>query len=313
MAKVISFTNNKWWVGKTSTAVNLANILASKKKRVLLIDLDQQCNLSQAILWVDFDENKVQSGELFNMNSKVQMKDIIYKIDKYLSIIPWRLDDVFLLESELENIHELMEFRIKPALEKLKSVPWEKKKEDIIKGIEKDIDKTVLKKREWITILKNRLSEIKKDYDYIFIDLPPSVSRIPKNAWVASDYLLIPISDYFASYGTKGLIERMVDIKKNYNQDLQFCFFFNKVPISSNGSKTDLLNKEFRKIIHKIITGIMSNDFLKKSSFVFESYIRYSWDIEKSYGSGQSILDFKKSAVLSDYSEFIDEFLEKLK
>jgi hypothetical protein len=57
----------------------------------------------------------------------------------------------------------------------------------------------------------------------------------------------------------------------------------------------------------------MSNDFLKKSSFVFESYIRYSWDIEKSYGSGQSILDFKKSAVLSDYSEFIDEFLEKLK
>jgi hypothetical protein len=68
----------------------------------------------------------------------------------------------------------------------------------------------------------------------------------------------------------------MVDIKKNYNQDLQFCFFFNKVPISSNGSKTDLLNKEFRKIIHKIITGIMSNDFLKKSSFVFESYIRYS-------------------------------------
>jgi hypothetical protein len=33
------------------------------------------------------------------------------------------LDDVFLLESELENIHELMEFRIKPALEKLKSVP----------------------------------------------------------------------------------------------------------------------------------------------------------------------------------------------
>jgi chromosome partitioning protein len=47
-------------------------------------------------------------------------------------------------------------------------------------------------------ILKKKISEVDDDYDYIFFDLPPSVSRIPKNAWVSSDYLLIPISDYFA-------------------------------------------------------------------------------------------------------------------
>lgn len=44
-------------MGKTSTTINLANILSSKKKRVLVIDLDDQCDCTRTILGEDrFDD-----------------------------------------------------------------------------------------------------------------------------------------------------------------------------------------------------------------------------------------------------------------
>ena len=45
--------------------------------------------------------------------------------------------------------------------------------------------------------------EIQDEYDYIFLDLPPSMALVPENSWRASDYLLVPISDNFALNGTE--------------------------------------------------------------------------------------------------------------
>ena len=49
MARVISIINNKGGTGKTTTTINLGAALAAKRKRVLLLDMDSQCNLSSAL------------------------------------------------------------------------------------------------------------------------------------------------------------------------------------------------------------------------------------------------------------------------
>jgi len=71
------------------------------------------------------------------------------------------------------------------------------------------------------TILKQEIEKIRHEYDYIFIDCPPSLSLLTLNALVAADTLLIPMQcEYYALEGISMLLKTINLIKSNYNPSL---------------------------------------------------------------------------------------------
>ncbi len=70
-------------------------------------------------------------------------------------------------------------------------------------------------------IVKNELDKIKKNYDYIFIDCPPSLGLLTVNALTASDEVMIPIQcEFFALEGLSQLMNTVKLIKKYLNPSL---------------------------------------------------------------------------------------------
>jgi chromosome partitioning protein len=71
-------------------------------------------------------------------------------------------------------------------------------------------------------ILKAALKNIRKDYDYIFMDCPPSLGLITINALTAADKILVPIQcEYYALEGLSQLINTVKLVKANLNPTLE--------------------------------------------------------------------------------------------
>ncbi len=180
---IFTISNQKGGVGKTTTALNLATYLAEAGKRVLLIDLDPQANLTSG-LGLNRKQSAAEATEkritIYDIIlSQANIKDGIVKTrQKNLDLIPASID---LAGAEVELVGALS--------------------------------------RE--TILQNALVEIKGNYDYIFIDCPPSLGILPINAFVASDLVLIPVQcEYFALEGLSQLMNTISLVKNRLNQKL---------------------------------------------------------------------------------------------
>lgn len=82
-----------------------------------------------------------------------------------------------------------------------------------------EVELIAKEKRE--SILKNKIAEIKGDYDYIFIDCPPSLGFLTINALSAADTVLIPIQcEFYALEGVGQLINTVQLVKKSLNKNL---------------------------------------------------------------------------------------------
>lgn len=82
-----------------------------------------------------------------------------------------------------------------------------------------EIELAALEHRE--AVLKNALVPLRNEYDYIFIDCPPSLGMITTNALCVADTLLVPIQcEYYALEGLSQLMNTVRRVKRQYNEQL---------------------------------------------------------------------------------------------
>lgn len=152
---IITVFNNKGGVGKTTTTINLAAALSKMGKRVLLIDMDAQANLTTGLGVDPLTDIELQGK-----------KDVTHlltepRISLDKTVISKRWDDIQL---DVVPSHIRLSY-MEPAL--ISTV---------------DIDRVLAKK------LKNYHNY----YDYVFIDPPPSFGKANTISLMASSYVLIP-------------------------------------------------------------------------------------------------------------------------
>lgn len=186
MSKIIAIANQKGGVGKTTTAFNIAAGMAKKNKRVLIVDLDSQGNLSS---YAGYDPAVMKSATIADLIFQVADNIPIEEIDIKTAII----------ENESENV-EYIPSNIALASADLKLVNI-MCREQILRKI----------------LRSPQLSE----YEYIVIDCSPAVGLLLINAFVASDSIIIPVqAQKFALDGMDYLLDVYKEVQMNINRDL---------------------------------------------------------------------------------------------
>ena len=146
--------------------------------------------------------------------------------------------------------------------------------------------------------LKDKIQDTATEYDYIFIDTPPTLGMITVNALVASTHVLVPIqSSYFALEGTDDLLETIEKIKSRPNPNLQLL----GVVITMHDKRTTLARD-----IHEQIGQVFGER-------LFNTIITKSIRLEESPAYKESIFTFApKSSGAAEYYKLSEEILSRV-
>ena len=116
MAKIVSFSNQKGGVGKTTSCVNISAQIANKGKRVLMIDMDPQGNATSGL---GLAKSKIKKTIYDVIIGQCDIKEAIIKTNfKNLSVVPANID-LAGAEIELHDLEEAENFT-KLALDSIK-------------------------------------------------------------------------------------------------------------------------------------------------------------------------------------------------
>ncbi len=172
--RIISVSNQKGGVSKTTTCLNLGASLAMLNRRVLMIDFDIQASLTGALGY----QNTCSFYDAIHSDSNLSAYILDTKYAR-LALLPSDENMILLTRRYFSvNFFEYM--------------------------------------------LKDRLSRLKNQYDYILIDTPPSVGYFMLNSLTAANFIIIPCqSEYLSTRGVGQTVKLINRVKRNTNPLVQ--------------------------------------------------------------------------------------------
>lgn len=251
--KIISLANQKGGVSKSTTAQAISEILNSKGKKTLLVDLDPQGNLSFSV-----GAKLVNAQTIYNvMKGEAKAADIL-KTTYAGDILP-------------ANI--------------------------LLSGA--DIEFTALTGREYL--LKEAISDIIKNYEYIIIDCPPSLSILTINAFAVSDFIVIPLlADVFSLQGMSQLNSTVQSVRKYCNPNLKIAGILLTKFVQRNNISNNIKNA-------------LADVSQQMNTKLFDTCIRNSIAIQEAQLQQESLLKYAfNSNAMEDYIDFVSELEETI-
>ena len=252
--KIVSISNIKGGVGKTTTAAVLAAGLAEKGYRVLLIDSDPQTNLTMCFLQEQTDE----LSSLYDIYGDSESIDDVK--------VPVR-DNMDLVIGDFELCNADMQFT----------------------------------KAGRLKMLKKAIKSIGTEYDFIVIDTPPNLGILSLNAFIASNYVLVPMTvDSFSLKGVRLLKETLGDVKDETEKELPVA----GILLTRYNSRTN---------VSKLLEKSLNSAATLLDTELFKSRIRQAVVVQESQIAKEDLFSYSPNAkVAEDYKGFIDEFLERV-
>ncbi len=200
---VLSFINLKGGVGKTTTAVAVAEILAHEhRKHVLLIDLDPQTNATVTLIsedqWEEMDKSGRTIAQLFEdrLNPQNPPKfDIEKAIAHRVSTINDGIARLDLLPSSMQLIDLQDRIPMIAISGNFTSNPLE--------------------------ILRIALQPVIDRYDYVIIDCPPSLGTVTKNGLrISTGYIIPTIPDIVSTWGIYQIVNNIARFAQDVDRPI---------------------------------------------------------------------------------------------
>ena len=180
--KVIAVANQKGGVGKSTSVYCIGAGLAMDGKRVLLVDVDPQ-------------------GDLTKMLGQRKPHELTHTLAEQMNAVVQHSAE----PEHPEILHHYEGFDFIPANRSLSAV---------------EVGLVNVMSRE--TVLKRYLDGIKKNYDYVLLDCRPSLGMLVINALSAADHVLIPVqADYLAAEDMTELVGTVQSIRQQINPKLK--------------------------------------------------------------------------------------------
>lgn len=181
---IVTLYNHKGGVSKTTTTFNLAHLLASKGKRVLLVDADPQCNLTELCLGrviAELDVVAEKTGVIQELPGTSVLDALKPRIEGEVASV---------------NVDAISTVSLINGLDLIRgSVDLTSIEDDISEAHSQRFATRTNLMRTYVAIgdMLTRLAQT-RNYDFVFIDLGPSAGALTRTFFLACDAFFVPVA-----------------------------------------------------------------------------------------------------------------------